>query len=105
MKSEAEDGILSLQDTSTASHTGRRTRGERANDAAGWAVPVGRESTIRNALSIDFEDWFQPFSHRSVRGWDAHPSRVPRDTQRLLPLLRKHGVRCTFFILGEIAEK
>ena len=60
---------------------------------------------MKNTLSIDFEDWFQPFAARSISGWDRFPSRVPQDTQRLLSLLSRHNVRCTFFILGEVAEK
>ena len=60
---------------------------------------------MRNALSIDFEDWFQPFAARDIPGWQDHPSRVPRDTERLLAVFAKHNVRCTFFILGEVAEK
>jgi polysaccharide deacetylase family protein (PEP-CTERM system associated) len=60
---------------------------------------------MRNALSIDFEDWFQPFVMRGVLGWEQHPSRVPSDTKRLLAVLEKHNTRCTFFVLGEVAEK
>src|SRR5690242_10876069 len=60
---------------------------------------------MRNALSIDFEDWYQPFVARSVPGWEAYPSRVPEDTRRLLAVLGKYNVRCTFFVLGEVAEK
>jgi polysaccharide deacetylase family protein (PEP-CTERM system associated) len=60
---------------------------------------------MRNALSIDFEDWFQPFAARSVPGWQEYPSRVPHDTKRLLAVMEKHKVRCTFFVLGEVAER
>lgn len=60
---------------------------------------------MRNALSIDFEDWFQPFAARSVPGWESYPSRVPEDTDRLLSVLSKYKTRCTFYILGEVAEK
>jgi polysaccharide deacetylase family protein (PEP-CTERM system associated) len=60
---------------------------------------------VKNALSIDFEDWFQPFAARSIPGWENFPSRVPSDTDRLLRVLDKHKVKCTFFILGEVAEK
>src|SRR5213596_865637 len=60
---------------------------------------------MRNALSIDFEDWYQPFAARGVSGWEAFPSRVPSDTKRLLNVLAKYNVRCTFFVLGEVAEK
>jgi polysaccharide deacetylase family protein (PEP-CTERM system associated) len=60
---------------------------------------------MKNALSIDFEDWFQPFAARGVDGWERYPSRVPADTDRLLAVLSRHNVRCTFFMLGEVAEK
>jgi polysaccharide deacetylase family protein (PEP-CTERM system associated) len=60
---------------------------------------------MKNALSIDFEDWFQPFAARAVGGWERFPSRVPADTQRLLAVLNKYDVRCTFFVLGQVAEK
>ena len=60
---------------------------------------------MKNALSIDFEDWFQPFAARGVDGWERFPSRVPADTERLLGVLARHNVRCTFFILGEVAER
>ena len=59
----------------------------------------------RHALSIDFEDWFQAFAARGIGGWEQYPSRVPKDTERLLAVFAKHNVRCTFFVLGEVAEK
>jgi len=65
---------------------------------------VGRRH-MQNALSVDFEDWYQPLAARDVSGWERFPSRVPDDTQRLLELLGRHGVRCTFFMLGEIATQ
>jgi polysaccharide deacetylase family protein (PEP-CTERM system associated) len=65
----------------------------------------GGAADIRNALSIDFEDWYQAFAARSIPGWDQYPTRVPRDTERLLTLLDKYKVRCTFFMLGDVAEK
>src|SRR5262245_39016953 len=57
-----------------------------------------------NGLSIDFEDWYQPFAARSLSGWETFPSRVPQDTTRMLALLERAGVRCTFFVVGEVAE-
>src|SRR5262249_22343987 len=62
-------------------------------------------TSVRNALSIDFEDWYEPFAHRGIGGWKEHPSRIPSDTERLLSVLGKYNVRCTFFVLGEVAEK
>jgi hypothetical protein len=60
---------------------------------------------MRNALSIDFEDWYRPFDARAVDGWQQYPSRIPQDTTRLLSLLEQRQVRCTFFVLGEVAER
>ncbi len=60
---------------------------------------------VKNALTIDFEDWYQPFAARSLPGWERFGSRVPQDTDRLLSLLRSLGVRATFFVLGEVAEQ
>jgi polysaccharide deacetylase family protein (PEP-CTERM system associated) len=37
--------------------------------------------------------------------WDAYESRVTRNTDRILSLLRACGVRATFFVLGYIAER
>lgn len=59
----------------------------------------------RHALSIDFEDWYQAFAARGIGGWEQFPSRVPQDTERLLSLFARHDVRCTFFILGQVAEQ
>lgn len=60
---------------------------------------------MRNALTVDFEDWYQPFAARGVTGWERYPSRVPDDTRRLVDLLGRHGVCATFFVLGEVADR
>ncbi|MCL4847088.1 MAG: polysaccharide deacetylase family protein [Acidobacteria bacterium] len=60
---------------------------------------------MRNALSVDFEDWYQPLAARHVAGWERFPSRVPDDARRLVDLLGRHSVRCTFFVLGEVATE
>src|SRR3954454_16834070 len=62
-------------------------------------------ASVRNGLSIDFEDGYEPFAHRGIGGGKGHPSRIPSDTERLLRGLGKYNVRCTFFVLGEFAEK
>jgi polysaccharide deacetylase family protein (PEP-CTERM system associated) len=61
-------------------------------------------------LTVDVEDWFQvenlrPWFPRTH--WDAQPSRVESNTQRLLDLFDSftNKVKATFFILGWIAEK
>ena len=56
---------------------------------------------MKNALSIDFEDWFQPFAARGVDGWERFPSRVPADTERLLAVigeLQSPCMRCSAIV-------
>ncbi len=54
-----------------------------------------------NAMTVDLEDWAQ-----SVLD-PGHPvtARVVDNTQRVLDLLDRHGVRATFFALGKVCER
>lgn len=61
-----------------------------------------------NALTIDLEDWYHVCGAPSVSdpgAWDRFESRVAANTDRILSLLRSHGARATFFVLGYIAER
>ncbi|MGG7054706.1 XrtA system polysaccharide deacetylase [Nitrosomonas sp. ANs5] len=63
---------------------------------------------IRNALTIDVEDYFQvsafsPYIPRSE--WEVLPCRVERNVDRILALLDENGIKATFFTLGWIAER
>ena len=63
---------------------------------------------VANALSVDVEDWFQvqAFAGQIDRAsWDDLPSRVERNTGRILDLFAANGVKATFFVLGCIAER
>jgi polysaccharide deacetylase family protein (PEP-CTERM system associated) len=87
---------------------------------------------MRNALTIDLEDWYHPelVRHRlptagpedsemSTRRSDAQSSGFPdggeradewgeqieQSTQLLLNLLRERGTKATFFVVGEIARR
>lgn len=64
--------------------------------------------TIRNALTIDVEDYFQvsafaPYISRDH--WDDRDCRVERNVERILKMLAEHGTKATFFTLGWIAER
>jgi polysaccharide deacetylase family protein (PEP-CTERM system associated) len=64
--------------------------------------------TIRNAMTVDIEDYFQVQALARVvdrRDWAALPSRVERNTNRVLDLFAEHGMKATFFTLGWIAER
>jgi len=64
---------------------------------------------MKNALSVDVEDWFQVSNFDAVvsrDSWDSLPSRVERNTKKLLDLFdAAGGARGTFFVLGWIAER
>ncbi len=65
-------------------------------------------STLRNALTIDVEDYFQvsAFAPYIKRGhWDTAECRVERNVDRILALLAERNVKATFFTLGWIAER
>jgi polysaccharide deacetylase family protein (PEP-CTERM system associated) len=63
---------------------------------------------IRNAMTIDVEDYFQVSAfapHISRDSWDKQPCRVERNIGRILAMLEERNVQATFFTLGWIAER
>jgi len=65
-------------------------------------------SPVTNVLSVDVEDYFHAeiFSDTVPRSsWESYPSRVERNTMRLLELFATFNVRATFFVLGWVAER
>ena len=65
-------------------------------------------ATIRNALTVDVEDYFQVSAfapHIARESWDHLPCRVERNVEVILAMLEDHGAHATFFTLGWIAER
>ncbi|MGK6319686.1 XrtA system polysaccharide deacetylase [Sphingomonas sp. DT-204] len=63
---------------------------------------------MRNALSVDVEEWFQvgAFERTIDRAdWEGLESRVVANTGRVLDLFDEGGVKATFFTLGWVAER
>ena len=63
---------------------------------------------MKNALSIDLEDWFCVKNlQQAIKrdDWDKCDLRVRANTTRILDLLDRHNVRATFFILGWVADR
>jgi len=63
---------------------------------------------MRNAMSIDVEDYFQVSAfapHIRRDEWDAIPCRVERNVDVILGLLDETNSKATFFTLGWIAER
>jgi polysaccharide deacetylase family protein (PEP-CTERM system associated) len=59
---------------------------------------------ITNALTIDFEDWYQGLEIPHTE-WDRYEDRVERAGRRVLEVLDAAKTRATFFILGYVAER
>ncbi len=69
---------------------------------------AARRFPMRNALTIDVEDYFQvsAFEHHIDRdAWDRLPCRVERNVDTILGILDRHAAAATFFVLGWIAER
>ena len=63
---------------------------------------------MRNALSVDVEDWFQVGAFEKVidkADWDSLAPRVERNTDAVLALFGESGVKATFFTLGWVAQR
>lgn len=65
-------------------------------------------TAIRNAMTVDVEDYYQVSAMESVvtrDDWDSFPSHVVANTEAVLDLFAKAGVKGTFFTLGWVAER
>jgi polysaccharide deacetylase family protein (PEP-CTERM system associated) len=63
---------------------------------------------LRNALSVDVEDWFQVGAFETVisrDSWDTLECRVERNSDAVLALFDDAGIKGTFFTLGWVAER
>ncbi len=63
---------------------------------------------MRNALTVDVEDYFQvsAFENSIARSdWDSMPQRAEANTEKVLRLFENCKVRATFFVLGWLAER
>jgi polysaccharide deacetylase family protein (PEP-CTERM system associated) len=69
------------------------------------AAPAQR---VKHFFSVDVEEHFQVSAFERVAPpstWDAHPSRVARNTRVILELLAEAGAKGTFFTVGWVAER
>ena len=63
---------------------------------------------IRNALTVDVEDYFHVSAFANSinrKDWDKQPLRVENNTQRLMDLFDEAQVKATFFVLGWVADR
>jgi polysaccharide deacetylase family protein (PEP-CTERM system associated) len=69
---------------------------------------MSQPRSVRNALTIDVEDYFQvsafaPYIKRSE--WNTRECRIERNVGRILDNLLERDTKATFFTLGWIAER
>lgn len=62
------------------------------------------QEKITNALTIDFEDWYQGLEIPYTE-WDKYEDRIEFVGEKLLQILDDEGAKATFFMLGYTAEK
>lgn len=65
-------------------------------------------AAIPNAMTIDVEDYFHVSNFAATvdrASWNTRESRVEANTDRLLELFDRAGVRATFFVLAWVAER
>jgi polysaccharide deacetylase family protein (PEP-CTERM system associated) len=63
---------------------------------------------VLNAMTIDVEDYFQVSAFEGAvprSSWATRESRVCASTDRILEMFDDAGVRATFFVLGDVAER
>lgn len=66
------------------------------------------EAPVLNAMSVDIEDWFQvgAFENTIRRAdWDGLEHRVEANTDAVIALFERCGVKATFFTLGWVGER
>ena len=67
-----------------------------------------QSNKITNYLTIDVEEHFQVAAFEDIvnpKDWESHESRVVKNTNLILDLLKKHKTKATFFIVGWTAER
>ncbi|MDF2523518.1 MAG: pgdA 6 [Clostridiales bacterium] len=61
---------------------------------------------MRNALTIDVEDWYMTDDFSiDTSNWDQYEDRIEKSTRGILELLKANKVRATFFVLGCVAQR
>ena len=71
------------------------------------STPAAGRSIV-NVMTVDVEDYFHVSAFDGVvsrANWDGFESRVSKNTEELLGIFDRAGVRGTFFVLGWVAER
>jgi polysaccharide deacetylase family protein (PEP-CTERM system associated) len=90
--------------------SGQRGAVAASPSSASAALPAlgERGERLAGAITIDVEEYFHVENLRAAAppaAWEAFPSRIDAQVDRLLALLARRRTRGTFFTLGWIAER
>src|ERR1051326_2836225 len=69
---------------------------------------IAQSSGPAHIMSVDVEDYFmvEAFaSSVSRESWSSIPTRVVKNTERILDLFDQYGVTATFFFVGWVAKE
>ena len=72
------------------------------------STPQKQLPTVKNAMSIDVEDYFHVAAFKSnidPKTWDSMHCRIERNMDVVMSLLRRNNVKATFFTLGWLAQR
>jgi polysaccharide deacetylase family protein (PEP-CTERM system associated) len=58
---------------------------------------------MRNALTVDLEDWYQGIN-LPFETWGQYECRIQIGVDKILELLQKHNTKATFFTLGKVID-
>jgi polysaccharide deacetylase family protein (PEP-CTERM system associated) len=99
-----------MSDTATVEKTRPAPRHDAERVASGPSPQqrVDGDGKLRNAMTVDVEDYFQvgAFADTISRDdWDSLPHRVERNTERTIEIFADCGAPATFFTLGWVAER
>ncbi|MGH7115861.1 MAG: polysaccharide deacetylase family protein, partial [Stellaceae bacterium] len=89
-------------------HADRAAAAADVTVAADATVAATGRRGVLGAMTIDVEDYFMVEAFASTvdrEDWDRLPSRVERNTHRLLDILAAAKAQATFFTLGCIARR
>ena len=74
----------------------------------GYPGIVKHQTEMKNALTIDLEDYYHVSAFRdrvTTQDWQSRESRLQANTEKILECLYGGGCRATFFVLGWAAER
>lgn len=69
---------------------------------------TGTNTMLKNAITVDVEDYFQVSAFDSVisrDSWNSLEHRIVANMQRIFEIFSEDGIKATFFMLGWIAER